>query len=303
MAPCYIAGFDDSSAANAALGFTRRLARTTGARVVAGYVYPDVRPVPSPFGPDELIAENPDLTAAPRAAAARLVSNLPDDVEVVALAGVSVPHELDRLARIEHAALLAVGQSHRGRLGRLLPGSIGERVVHGAPCPVLVVPDGHGERAVRSIAVAYDGGEQSRRALRAAASLAGRLGAALVLIGVSDPIDVSLPHVASDDHDRVLTGPMRELLEHMAGQLRRRGFDVTLRLPIAVAGRGIVAECADGVDLLVAGSSGHRPAHDVFSASVARYLVDHAPCPVLVVPAHATLALVADEQHAATAGS
>src|SRR4051794_21153859 len=166
MPPTYIAGYDDSAAAAAALSFTRRLARGAGAGVVVAYVYPDVRPVPSPYGPVSLIADNADLTSVARDAAQELIGHLPDDVEGVAIAGASVPHELDRLAREEHAALLAVGASHRGAVGRLLPGSIGERVVHRAPCPVLVVPDRCAGARVRSIAVAYDGDEQSRRALR-----------------------------------------------------------------------------------------------------------------------------------------
>jgi nucleotide-binding universal stress UspA family protein len=119
---------------------------------------------------------------------------------------------------------------------------------------------------------------------------------------VSSPLDVSLPHVASDDADRVLTAPLREVLEHAAGQLAQRGFAVTLRLPVALPGPGIVAECADGIDLLVAGSAGHRAIRDMVAASVARHLVDHAPCPVLVVPAHATIALVADDAGVSATG-
>lgn len=291
MRPEYITGFHDTAAANAALRFTRRLAHATGATVVAAYVYPDVRPVPSPYGPAELITRNADLTAVARAEAEPVVANVPDDVEALLVAGVSVPHELDRLARAEHAALLAVGASHRGAIGRLLPGSVGERVLHGSPCPVLVVPGSDGERTVRSIAVAYDGGQQSRRALRAATLLAERLDAALVLIGVTEP-----DHAVGD----VLTARMRTLLEQAAAPLLQRGLHTSIRLPIAKPGPGIAGACAEDVDLLVAGTRAHRPIRSALEHSVARYLVDHAPCPVLVVPRHATLALVADDAAVAT---
>ena len=305
MRPEYITGFDDSAAAGAALAFTRRLARTTGASVVAAYVYPDMRAVPSPYGPEDLIAHNADLSATARLAAQSVVAHLPDDVQTLLIAAASVPHELDRLARGEHAALLAVGASHRGAIGRLLPGSIGERVVHGSPCPVLVVPEGHGDRSVRCIAVAYDGGEQSRRALRAAATLAERLGAALVLIGVTDAgqADVHLASELDQDVGRGLTRRMRETLEHAAAQLLRRGFEASIRLPIAKPGPGIAGACADGIDLLVAGSRGHGAIRSALAHSVSRHLVDHAPCPVLVVPRHTTLALVAGDAPAMTAGA
>lgn len=299
MRPEYITGFDNSPAANAALRFTRRLARQTGANVVAAYVYPDVRPAPSPFGPETLIVQNADLTAAARERAGRVVEHVPEDVEAFMITGTSVPHELDRLARQDQAALLAVGASHRGAVGRLLPGSTGERILHGTPCPVLVVPANHRERDVRSIAVAYDGREGSRRALRAAAALAERLGAGLVLIGVSvpAPIDVPLAPERSHDEGRVLTEDTTATLEHAAAQLRQRGFDVSIRLPIAKPGPGIVEACADGIDLLVAGSRGHRAIRSALEHSVSRHLVDHAPCPVLVVPHHATLRLVAEDEH------
>ncbi len=305
MHPEYITGFDDSAAAGAALAFTRRLARTTGASVVAAYVYPDMRAVPSPYGPEDLIAHNADLSATARLAAQSVVAHLPDDVQTLLIAAASVPHELDRLARGEHAALLAVGASHRGAIGRLLPGSIGERVVHGSPCPVLVVPEGHGDRSVRCIAVAYDGGEQSRRALRAAATLAERLGAALVLIGVTDAgqADVHLASELDQDVGRGLTRRMRETLEHAAAQLLRRGFETSIRLPIAKPGPGIAGACADGIDLLVTGSRGHGAIRSALAHSVSRHLVDHAPCPVLVVPRHTTLALVAGDAPAMTAGA
>ena len=294
MRPTYITGFDDSAAANAALRFTRRLAHDAGAKVLAAYVYPDVRAVPSPYGPETLVADNADLTAAARDAAQHVVAHLPDDVAGFTIAGASVPHELDRLARQEHAALLAVGASHRGAIGRLLPGSIGERVVHGSPCPVLVVPDGCAGAAVRSVAVAYDGHEQSRRALRAAATLAERLGASLVLIGVSHHTE-HVAHVPDHEHDRIVTKPMRTVLERAASRLLPQGFDVSISLPIGDAGPAIAGACADGIDLLVAGSRGYGAMRSALVGSVSRYLVDHASCPVLVVPRHTVLELVADQ--------
>lgn len=296
MAPTYITGFDDGAAAQAALRFTRRLARDAGANVIAAYVYPEVRPVPTPYVPPVLVAHDAHVAAAARDAAQRVVSRLPSDVEAFAIAGASVPHELNRLARQVDGALLAVGASQRGSIGRLLGGRIGERIVHGAPCPVLVVPEVSTDPVVRSIAVAYDGGEQSRRALRAAAALAERCSARLVLIGVSDPPPGEcIPHMADHELERAITKPVRTLIERPAARLLAQGFDVSIRLPTGNAPRAIVAACAEGVDLLVVGSRGYGPMRGALIGSVSRHLVDHAPCPVLVVARHAVLGLVADE--------
>ena len=279
MPPTYLTAYDDSAAAMAALRFTRRLARAAGAKVVAAYVYPDARPIPSPYGPQTLIAFDADLTAVARETALRVVERVPDDVEAFVIAGGSVPRELDEFARQEDAALLAVGATHRGSVGRVLPGSIGERVIHGSPCPVLVVPQGQVERPVRRIAVAYDGREESRRALRAASALAGRLGASLLLIGVTDlPPGEYLPHLPDHEHDCEITQAMRAVLERAASRLLPQGFDVSIRLPVGGPGPAIVEACDDEVDLLVAGSHAHGAMHSALAGSVARHLVDHAPC-------------------------
>ena len=45
-----------------------------------------------------------------------------------------------------------------------------------------------------------------------------------------------------------------------------------------------LADAAEGADLLVTGSRGYGPRHSVLVGGVSRYLVDNAPCPVLVVP-------------------
>jgi nucleotide-binding universal stress UspA family protein len=34
------------------------------------------------------------------------------------------------------------GSTHRGPIGRVLAGSTARKLLHGAPCPVLVVPRG-----------------------------------------------------------------------------------------------------------------------------------------------------------------
>jgi nucleotide-binding universal stress UspA family protein len=41
---------------------------------------------------------------------------------------------------------------------------------------------------------------------------------------------------------------------------------------------------AKGVDLLIVGSRGYGPVRRLIHGSVSRYLVRHAPCPLLVLP-------------------
>ena len=44
-------------------------------------------------------------------------------------------HGLHRFAESQEAATVVVGSSHRGPSGRICPGSVAERVLHGSPCP------------------------------------------------------------------------------------------------------------------------------------------------------------------------
>ena len=46
----------------------------------------------------------------------------------------------------------------------------------------------------------------------------------------------------------------------------------------------VIAEQAEGADLIVIGSRGYGPQHSVLVGGVSRKIVDNAPCPVLVVP-------------------
>jgi nucleotide-binding universal stress UspA family protein len=90
----------------------------------------------------------------------------------------------------EQADLIVVGSSHHGPLGRVLLGSVGERLLSGAPCAVAVAPRGYAARKPRRfgmIAVAFDGSPEARVALRAAHDLASRTGALLRAVMVIEP--------------------------------------------------------------------------------------------------------------------
>ena len=50
---------------------------------------------------------------------------------------------LKDLAAGEQADLIVIGSTHRGQLGRVVPGSVGERLLSGSPCPVAVAPRGY----------------------------------------------------------------------------------------------------------------------------------------------------------------
>ena len=300
MAPQYIVGYDGTPASRAALEFTRELARGTGAGVLATHVYATLSPLYiSPHATAPPSAIYAEAAEAGRAGADRLLERVPQDVGRRAVQSGSIPSELHALARAEKAALLAVGVTHRGPLGRLVPGSTAERLVHASPCPVLVVPQSDDVPRIATIGVAYDGRAEARRALRVAATLARRIGASLRLIAAIEPwpSDLGLSR-ATDELDEAIGAQVDGVVESAAGALRRRGLEVQTQTLRAQAGPGIVRSSED-VDLLVTGSRGYGPLRAVLLGGASRYIVDHALCPVLVIPRGAATALVADDVAAA----
>src|SRR5688572_18196718 len=58
------------------------------------------------------------------------------DAELVAVGDISPARAIHAEAQRRGADLIVVGSAHRGRLGRVLLGSVARSTVHGAPCPV-----------------------------------------------------------------------------------------------------------------------------------------------------------------------
>ena len=98
---------------------------------------------------------------------------------------------LHRAATDHDADLIVVGSAHRGRVGRVLAGDVAAGTLHGAPCPVLVAPRGHGEHGgeLRTIGVGFDGSPESQAALEFAHQIAAAVGARLRVIDVVVPPD------------------------------------------------------------------------------------------------------------------
>jgi nucleotide-binding universal stress UspA family protein len=84
----------------------------------------------------------PATDPTPRPALERLAEDLGREVPVVTavVAGLPVAEEIVRYARTHGIDLIVVGTHGRTGPSRLLLGSVAERVVRTAPCPVLAVP-------------------------------------------------------------------------------------------------------------------------------------------------------------------
>jgi nucleotide-binding universal stress UspA family protein len=85
----------------------------------------------------------------------------PDRVQIRAIPADSPSRMLAEVAEAEHADLVVVGASRCRELGRPLPGTTAEPVIHDAPCAVAVAPPAYPGGDIRRIGVAYDGSPEA----------------------------------------------------------------------------------------------------------------------------------------------
>lgn len=132
---------DFSECSDAALKYARELARVFGATVHLLHVVHD--PYSQPWAAEAFPAPLGDLLDQWQAQArTRLTGLVPEEeragVTVAVVVG-SPFFEIVRYAQEQQIDLVVIGTHGRGTIGHVLLGSVAERVVRKAPCPVLTV--------------------------------------------------------------------------------------------------------------------------------------------------------------------
>src|SRR6266536_2498071 len=167
-----VVGYDGRDAARDALVLASRLAQATEASLLVAYVSAE-QPRWSRTERDyqRTLREKVKTVLGPALEA------LPDSLHAgkASLASSSAARGLYDLAAEEHATLLVLGSTHQGPLGRVLIGSVGELLLMGAPCAVVVAPKGFAETATDPldvVGVGFDGSPESEVAAQSAHALA-----------------------------------------------------------------------------------------------------------------------------------
>ena len=283
-----LVGVDDTERSEDAVAFARELALDTGARVVVASTFP-YDDIPSR-------AANLEYREAVESAAghvvkqhARRLAELGDRVATITVARTSPAHGLQHLAATQHAALIVVGSTYTGRSERVLPGSTAERLLHGAPCAVAVVPKDYRQsvRPLQTIGVAWDGSAEADAALNAALALAHALRARVRVIRI-------VAAAAADPSPATLGGSSavlaREQIERtaaadLATAVRRLASSVEADSAIVVGDPvDELRRQTKELDLLITGSRGYGPLRATLLGGVTGRLLREAECPVIVVP-------------------
>ena len=187
------------------------------------------------------------------------------------------------------ADLVVVGSRGRGTIESMVLGSVSAEVVGQAASPVLVAR-GSG---IARIVLAWDGSEHARRAASLLTAWPIFGGSAVRVVSVTDtrvpwwsgfpetgtptamPIYLDAAEAARRAHDTLAT--------EMAAELRANGIDAEPEHREGDAATQIIAAAeADRADLIVMGTHGRTGLTRLVAGSVARNVLHHAPCSVLV---------------------
>ena len=212
-------------------------------------------------------------------------------VETLVERGYPVRQILSRAAALP-ADLVVVGTHGRSGFERLILGSVTEKVLRNAPCPVMAVPPpavSAGKLPYTRLLCPVDFSDSSEAALQFACSLAEEADARLTIVHVFDWESGDDPILARFD-----TAEFFEVVEQQSRERLERLVPTEARVwckPETVTARGkpyreiLALADAKEADLIVLGVRGRNPIDLALFGSTANQVVRRARCPVLTVPA------------------
>jgi nucleotide-binding universal stress UspA family protein len=268
-----VTGYEDTPGGHDALVLGAQLTRLTGLGAIVATVYPaDGRGLAAVAQDPRWLPKARKVALARFARARELIGEgWGSEPEFAALGPGSVATVLTEYADEVGAAVLVVGSTGHGLLGRLSPGRTVHRLLPTTRCPVAIAPRGYRHTTgtgILSIAVAYDGSAEADRAVATAVHLASRTGAVLRFVTVAATAEDE-PAARALVHKGVASAPLEidTLADVVVGQVAQ-----------------VLADLPERADLLVVGSRGYRFMRRLLLGGVAGALVRTARYPVVIVP-------------------
>jgi nucleotide-binding universal stress UspA family protein len=304
MAKPILVGYDPGSSDRAPVQFGVAAARFTGAPLIIGSVHSGAEAA-GKFG-HELVDE--DLETETGESLEHLERELRSEgirVETHGLQGTSAAKGLHEAAEEFDAGLLVLGSTERGGVGRLLPGSTAQRLMHGAPCPIAVVPRGwEPGGGMTTIGVAFVDTPEGREALKGAHALARRAGANLRVLSAGQTHGFSKTFGGGDAMTHARTyedvgSAIRAKAEQAIADATAGTTDVEVEADVSVGDPAdFLIAASEFLDLLVCGSRGYGPTRAVLLGGVSRRVTSEAQCPVIVLArgAEDSLEALVDEE-------
>ncbi|MEJ3404769.1 universal stress protein [Rathayibacter sp. YIM 133350] len=282
MAAPLIAAYKGAAGADV-LALAGPWSRASGRTLVVVTVYPGHAPIGIGRVDTEWVAYNREEAEYLLAEARTALGDGAESAQFRAVAADSAAHGLHNVLEASGpGAITLIGSRSAQGTRRTAPGSTAERLLQGAPGPVVLVPWDYEQLASSPptrIAIAYIDTPDGAAALASARAVAGELDAALELVSV-------LPDTL-----------VRPSLGEQVGFAAAQRAQFTSAVTSAAASVGGTSRLLEGpvvdalsdlqssdVDLLVVGSRGYGPARRVLLGGVSSKVLNHARVPVMVVP-------------------
>jgi nucleotide-binding universal stress UspA family protein len=256
------------------------------------------------IAPPAVMAEYPSTVSLTTVDRQHLVDEVQRMAQPLADAGVNFTTTVedgDTVERILHHAktrncdLIVMGTHGSGGFERLLLGSISEKVLRKAPCPVLTIPPHDATEPApktivfKNILCPVDFSTPSMHALTQALSLAeeadGKLTAVHVLEWFTDPEPREYEQTSVPEYRRLVESDARARLAKAIPDEARQWCEADEVLTSGSPHREILrlAE-AQSADVIVMGIHGRGAVDLMVFGSVTNHVVRAATCPVLTVP-------------------
>jgi len=198
------------------------------------------------------------------------------------------------VAREHKADLIITGTHGWTGFNRVIFGSIAERVIQRAPCPVLSIPDRSPEGTVdlhslsiqpRQVVLPLDFSDASMDAYEYGVQIAKWFDASLTLVYAIEPLsyslDFSLTHPLEDKATRK---KIEQRLQKLTDVLINQGLTARYELVDKPSLEAILkAGASQEADLLVMGTHGRKGLPRLILGSTTAKVLQHSPYPILTV--------------------
>jgi nucleotide-binding universal stress UspA family protein len=293
-----IVPLDGSELSEKALGLGQVLARAYGATLELAHVLEE--PVMLDLLPSLLL---PDRQAAEKYLR-DVAKETPEDIETATyvIRG-NATEELLKLTRDAPDTMLVMSTHGRGGLGRIMYGSVADKVLRGATVPVALVRGGVEvqETHLHNILVPIDGSELSEMGLAMAVDLAEHSGAAITMVRVVEPIWASAYGAFAEasilaspqilEIEEQLQADARAYLDRIANDLRERGLRVGWEVRGGRPADEIIrAAETTSADIIVISTHGHGGIRRFALGSVTNEVLHRGITPMVAIPPKAKVA-------------
>ena len=288
----YLVGYTPDHGGRESLALARVLSVQPGTTIIVCVVTPEVWGYPSRANVDQEYGRFLDQYAQETLDQARAALGDAASVRYLRVAATSATEGLTRTAERERADLIVLGSARDGAIGRLLLGGVTEEILHVAPVPVAIAPQGFADTApVSRVSVAFSGSEAARSTALHALGLAGALKVPLRLVSFAVRDRQMFPSLGNHEADAVvLQGWLDQAdaaLQAVRDQIAVTGYAVETAVGVGSTWDEALAGLTwqDG-EILLLGSSRLGPLQRVFLGSNAAKIMRSSRVPVIVLARH-----------------